>query len=60
MEAAMTKEAKRARAQYLNGLAVSVISLTLSVVLAGGPWWLLAGAAALSLLLHRMAVDTLR
>ena len=56
----MTKEAKRARAQYLNGLAVSVISLTVSVVLAGGPWWLLAGAAALSLLLHRAAVGTLR
>ena len=52
----MTEEWKKARAQYLNGLAVAVISLTVSVVLAGGPWWLLAGAAAASVLLHAAAV----
>lgn len=56
----MTEEAKKTRAQYLNGLAVSVISLTLSVVLAGGPWWLLAGAVAASIALHLAAVVVVR
>lgn len=54
----MTEEAKKARAQYLNGLAVAVITITMSVVLAGGPWWLLAGAGALSVALHKLAVRT--
>jgi hypothetical protein len=58
MEAAMTEEAKKARAQYLNGLAVAVITITVSVVLAGGSWWLLAVAGALSVALHKLAVRT--
>lgn len=56
----MTEEAKKTRAQYLNGLAIAVISLTVSVVLAGGPLWLLAGAAAVSVLLHLAAVVVVR
>lgn len=56
----MTEEAKKTRAQYLNGLAVSVISITVSVVLAGGPWWLLAAAAPASVVLHLAAVVVVR
>lgn len=52
----MTNEAKRTRAQYFNGLGVSVNSLTVSVVLAGGSWWLLVVGVVASVALHIAAV----
>ena len=56
----MTEEVKKTRAQYLNGLAVTVVGLMVSVVLAGGPWWLLAVAVAVSVVLHLAAVVVVR
>ncbi|WP_173089157.1 hypothetical protein [Devosia sp. 1635] len=56
----MSQEVKRARAQYLNGLAVALLGSTVSAVPAGAPLWALVPAAALSLLLHWLAVETVR
>ena len=56
----MTEEPKKARAQYLNGLAVAVVSLAVSAVLAGAQWWMLPPAAAISLTLHWAAVRVVR
>jgi hypothetical protein len=33
----MTEEWKKSRAQYLNGLAVAIVSLAISAMLAGAP-----------------------
>lgn len=56
----MTQEWKKARAQYLNGLAVATVSLAGSAMLAGGPWWVLPAAGAVSLTLHWAAVRVVR
>ena len=56
----MTDEAKKTRAQYLNGLAVAVLSLAVSAVLAGAHWWVLPAAVAISVTLHWVAVRVVR
>ena len=56
----MSEEWKKARAQYLNGLAVAVVSLAVSALLAGTPWWVLPAAGAVSLTLHWAAVRVVR
>jgi hypothetical protein len=60
LEAAMSDEWKKARAQYLNGLAVAIVSLAISAMLAGAPWWVLPAAVAVSLTLHWAAVWVVR
>ena len=49
-------EARKTRAQYLNGLAVMSLSFAGTAVLAGAPLWVLAPATVLSLVLHWAAV----
>jgi len=56
----MSDEWKKARAQYLNGLAVAIVSLAISAMLAGAPWWVLPAAVAVSLTLHWAAVWVVR
>ena len=56
----MTEEWKKARAQYLNGLAVAMVSLATTAVLTGAPWWVLPAAVAISVTLHWVAVRVVR
>jgi hypothetical protein len=49
-------EANRTRAQYLNGLALAVVSITGSAILAGAPTWVLLPAGVASGVLHITAV----
>lgn len=56
----MIDEAKRTRAQYLNGLAVAVIGIAASAVVAGGGWWIFVAGVAASMLLHWAAVRLAR
>jgi hypothetical protein len=60
LEAAMAEEWKKARAQYLNGLAVATVSLAVSAMLAGAPWWVLPAAGVVSLTLLWAAVWVVR
>ena len=52
----MSQEAKRTRSQYLNGIAVALVSTTMSAVIAGAPLWLVGPAVAGSAALHVLAV----
>ena len=56
----MSREVTRARAQYLNGIAVALIGSGVSAVGAGAPIWVLVPAGAGSLMLHWQAVQTIR
>lgn len=56
----MTQEWKKARAQYLKGLAVATVSLAVSAMLAGAPWWVLPAAGVVSLTLHWATVWVVR
>lgn len=56
----MSEEWKKVRAQYLNGLAVAMVSLAVSAMLAGAPWWVLPAAGAVSLTLHWAALRVVR
>lgn len=56
----MSEERKKVRAQYLNGLAVAMVSLAVSAMLAGAPWWVLPAAGAVSLTLHWAALRVVR
>lgn len=53
----MTSERQKARAQYLNSLAVAVLTGSVSAVISGAaPFWLLVPAAMASVALHAGAV----
>ena len=53
----MTSERQKARAQYLNGLAVAVLTGSVSAVVSGAAAaWLLVPAALASVALHAGAV----
>lgn len=56
----MSNEAKKAKAQYYNTIAITVVTVTTSAVFAGAPWWTLAIAIGASALLHRAAIRALR
>lgn len=56
----MTNETRKARAQYLNGLAVAVMSVATSAILAGAPWWVLPAAGLASITLHWAAARAAR
>jgi len=48
----MNLEARKSRAQYLNGVATTMLSIGKSVVLAGAPVWVWLGAAGASIAFH--------
>lgn len=53
----MTNEQRKSRAQYLNGLAVGVLSLACSSILVGVlPLWAVIPALAGSVAMHLAAV----
>lgn len=53
----MTNERNKTRAQYLNSLAVAVLTLSASAVISGAaPVWAMPLAGLASLLLHMLAV----
>jgi hypothetical protein len=53
----MMNERKKTRAQYLNSLAVAILTLSASAVISGAaPMGVMPFAALASLLLHMLAV----
>lgn len=53
----MTNEKRKTRAQYLNSLAVAVLTVCASTVISGiAPTWLMLLALAASATLHTAAV----
>jgi hypothetical protein len=54
----MRSEAKKVRAQYLNGIAIAILSAAGAALLAGQPLWVLVLALVASLAIHAAAILT--
>lgn len=57
----MTNEKRKTSAQYLNSLAIAVLTVSASAVISGGaPVWMMPVALIVSVALHAAAVRVAR